>query len=170
MLMEAGHRVVGVDTSPTLVRAAHAASPGLPVALASATQLPIRTASVSLVLASMSLLDIEPLAAAVQEIARVLEPGGVLCAAILHPFISALDPRALEQGSVKLREPYLEPFPYADRYERDGLAMTFASMHRPLSAYLDLIFEAGFVLTQLVEEGAGPVPWCLGFRAELRPA
>jgi len=168
LLIEAGHRVVGVDTSPTLVRAARDGAPPEPVAIASAAALPVRSASVPLVLASMSLLDIEPLDAAIAEIARVLQPRGVLCAAILHPFLSALDPDELEDGSLSLRWRYLDHQPYADRYERDGLAMTFTSVHRPLSTYLGLLFAAGFVLTQLIEAGTGPFPWCLGLRAELQ--
>ena len=170
LLLEYGHRVIGLDTSPTLLRAARQAAPAVPVALASASRLPLRSQSVSLVLASMSLMDIEPLENAVQEAARVLRPGGVLCAAILHPFLSVLDPAELERGIMSLRGRYLEEQPYADRTDRDGLSMTFTSIHRPLSTYLRLLFEEGFVLTQLREQGTGGIAWCLGFRAELRNA
>ena len=44
-----------------------------------------------LVLACMSLLDMDDFDGAVREIGRVLRPGGRLCLAVVHPFASAQD-------------------------------------------------------------------------------
>lgn len=48
---------------------------------------------------------------------------------------------------------YLRPFDYADTVERDGLAMTFHSRHRPLEAYFSALEEAGFLVEALREPG-----------------
>lgn len=68
--------------------------------------------------------------------------------------------------------PYLTERRFEDHVERDGLAMTFVSMHRPLSTYLSTFFSAGFVLEALREFGAKPIPWLMVMRAkklECRP-
>jgi ubiquinone/menaquinone biosynthesis C-methylase UbiE len=86
-----GHRVVGADYSPTLTRAARASCPAIPVLRADAAALPFAGQSADLVVACMALLDFDDLGGAVAEIGRVLRPGGQLCLAIVHPFISAQD-------------------------------------------------------------------------------
>ncbi len=91
LLRAAGFRVAGVDRSPTLVRTAAAASGAFPVALADAAALPFASDSISLIVASMSLQDIEDLDHAIQEASRVLEPGGQFCITAVHPFVSAQD-------------------------------------------------------------------------------
>jgi ubiquinone/menaquinone biosynthesis C-methylase UbiE len=59
------------------------------VRLADAAALPLDDASADLAIAFMSLHDIDAMSAAVREIARVLEPGGRLCLASVHPINSA---------------------------------------------------------------------------------
>src|SRR6266508_1607388 len=80
-----GHRVVAVDASPTLVLLAREADPELEVHLADAAELPLPDGHADLVVAFMSLGDIDDMAGAVREMARVLEPGGRLCVAVVHP-------------------------------------------------------------------------------------
>jgi hypothetical protein len=65
--------------------------------------------------------------------------------------------------------PYLTPRRYEDRFERDGLGITLASMHRPLSAYTTALFRAGLLVTDLREHGDREIPWLLTVRAEKRP-
>jgi hypothetical protein len=55
-----------------------------------------------------------------------------------------------------------------DRFEKDGLTITLASMHRPLSAYTTALFRAGVVITDLRERGDRAIPWLLVVRAEKR--
>jgi SAM-dependent methyltransferase len=165
-LRRLGHRVVGVERSPRLAAAAAAASAGMPVLLADAAALPLAAGSTDLVVACMSLLDVDDFAATVREIARVLRPGGALCAAVVHPFASARDEDSLHTAEFRVSRPYLEPRRYTDRVERDGLGMTFISMHRPLSAYTTALFGAGMTVSALTEDGGGTVPWLLALRAE----
>jgi SAM-dependent methyltransferase len=154
-LMARGHRVVGFDGSPTLVAAARDFEPSVDAAVADAAALPLADASADLVIAFMSLHDIDDLDGAIREIARVLEPGGRLCAAIVHPINSAgrfesdaADARFRIDGS------YLARFDYSDRVERDGLTMTFHSRHRPLADYFAALAAAGLIVETLREPTA----------------
>jgi ubiquinone/menaquinone biosynthesis C-methylase UbiE len=162
-------RVIGVERSPTLAAAASAASPGVPVLLADAASLPVADASADLVLACMSLLDMDDFPGTVREIGRVLRPGGPLCMAVVHPFNSAQDGDTLHSSSFRVSQPYLEQRRYTDHIERDGVAMTFESMHRPLSAYTSALFTNGMAITALTEAGQGTVPWLLALRADKLP-
>ncbi len=165
-LVKLGYQVVGVDRSPTLAAAASAARPAVPVLLADAAALPFADHSSGLVVACMSLLDIDDFDGAVSEIGRVLRPGGRLCLAVVHPFMSARDEDTLRTTSWRFSRPYLEPHRYVDQVERDGLTMTFTSMHRPLSAYVSALAANGMLISALVEGGDGPVPWLLAARAD----
>ena len=128
--------------------------------------LPSRSAAASLVVACMSLHDIDDLASAVREAARVLRRGGQFCVAIVHPFSSAEDRATWDTEVAQFSEPYLRERRYEDHVERDGLSMTFVSQHRPLSAYVPAFADAGFMLTALREFGNRPIPWLLVARLE----
>lgn len=147
-----GHNVVGIDASPSLVAAARAADPAMDIRLADAAALPLDDASADLAVAFMSLHDIDEMPAAIREIARILDPGGRLCLAIVHPInssgrfdSSAADARFFIAGD------YLRSFNYADTVERDGLSMTFHSQHRPLETYVSALEESGLVVEALRE-------------------
>jgi SAM-dependent methyltransferase len=151
-LADAGHEVVGVDASPTFVRLAAEAHPEGEYLVADAAALPFDDGRFDLVVAFMSLMDIEDMQGAVAEVARVVEPGGRFCAAIVHPMQSAgrFEPRAADAPFV-IRGSYLDEFRYEDTFERDGLRMRFASMHRPLEAYVAALERAGLLMEALRE-------------------
>jgi ubiquinone/menaquinone biosynthesis C-methylase UbiE len=168
LLQADGYQVIGIDRSPTLARAAAAASPAWPVVLADAAALPIASQSVSLIVASMSLHDIDDLTGAIREASRVLRPGSQFCIAIVHPFVTAQDDDTLHTDQFQVSRPYLQPRRYEDHIEWDGLPMTFTSMHRPLSAYTNALFVNGLAITAFHECGDRAVPWLLVLRAEKR--
>jgi SAM-dependent methyltransferase len=165
LLDQLGYHVVGLDRSPSMVRAAQSASAGTCVVRAEAAALPFADSSVELVVSCMSLHDIDDFPAAISEIGRVLSPAGWLCAAIVHPFATARDDDTLHTDSFRVSRPYLQPRRYEDHLERNGLEMTFVSVHRPLSAYTAALARSGLVVTDLTEHGDGPVPWLLVLRA-----
>lgn len=72
-----------------MVAAAREADPLMDIRLADAGALPLDDASADLAITFMSLHDIDLMPAAVREVARVLEPGGRLCVAIVHPSCAA---------------------------------------------------------------------------------
>jgi SAM-dependent methyltransferase len=136
-----GHRVVGIDSSPTLLELAREAGGYEELVCGDAAELPWAATSFDLAIAYMSLQDVNDLRGALAEIARVLEPGGRLCLAIVHPLNRP--PDALED--------YFEEHRFAEEFERDGLRMTFESVDRPLEAYTRALSDAGFLIEQLRE-------------------
>jgi SAM-dependent methyltransferase len=135
-LKKLGHDIVGVDASRSLVAAARELDPSMDIRLADAAALPLDDASADLVIAFMSLQDVEAMSAAVREVARVLEPGGRFCLAVVHPINSAgrFETDAADAPFV-IKSDYLSAFTYADMVERDGLSTTFHSQHRPIESY-----------------------------------
>ena len=73
-----------------MLAAARSAAPEMELHLADAADLPFPDASFGLVVAFMSLQDVDDLDRRhVAQAARVLAPGGRLCLAIVHPLSSA---------------------------------------------------------------------------------
>jgi SAM-dependent methyltransferase len=94
----------------------------------------------------------DDMAGAVREAARVLVDGGVLCFAVVHPLNSAGEFESRDDDSAfVVRGSYLDESYYTDRVERDGYEMEFASMHRPIEAYVRAVADAGLVIEDLRE-------------------
>jgi len=150
-----GHRVLGVDSSTTLARLAAIHDDPVATVVGDAAALPLRDAAADLAVAFMSLQDVDDLDGAVSEIGRVLRPGGVLCLAILHPFVTAgsfVDDT--DDSPFTVVRPYGEPYRLVEPIERAGLTMEFHSLHRPLAAYANALRRAGFSIDTMSE----PVP------------
>ena len=147
-----GHDVVGVDASPTMLAAAREAAPELELYEADAAALPFEDVSFGLVVAFMSLQDVENLDGAIRECARVLHPGGRLCLAIVHPINSAGTwERDDAESPFVIEGSYLATSQYAETFARDGLEMTFTSVHRPLEAFTEALADARFLIERLRE-------------------
>jgi SAM-dependent methyltransferase len=155
LLDSLGYQVAGIDAAPTMVQLAVSHEDGRPAVLGDAARLPFRDEAFGLVVAYMCLHDIDAMAEAVRETARVLQPSGLLCAAIPHPISTA--------GSFQTRDAsapfviagsYLESAPSVIVAERDGFRLTFHSEHRPLEAYFGALESAGFVTETVREVGA----------------
>ncbi len=153
-LRAVGHHVVGIDASPTMVRAARAADPAGTYLVANAGHLPFPDAEFDDVIAFMSFHDMDDLSAAVAEATRVIAPRGHLCVAVVHPINSA--------GSFESEEPdacftiegsYMDTWDYTETVQRDGLGMTFYSMHRSIGTYFELLRVNGLVVDRLYEVG-----------------
>lgn len=161
-----GYDVVGVDASPTMLAAAREAAPEMELHLADAAELPFADAFFRLVVAFMSLQDVDDLAGALREAARVLVPGGRLCLAIVHPLNSAgaFASRTADSPFV-IEGSYLDESGTDEIFERDGLAMRFVSRHRPLQTYTELLAANGLLVERLREP---PLPEA-GFNGEHGP-
>jgi SAM-dependent methyltransferase len=140
-----GHRLAGIDSSPTLAALARDASGYEEVVCGDAAMLPWKAGSFDLAVAFMSLHDIDDVARSIAEIARVLEPGGRFCLAIVHPLNRA--PEALDDYFVEQR--------FAEELELDGLQMTFEGIDRPLEAYTRALSRVGFLVEELREPKPG---------------
>jgi len=151
-LKKLGHEMVAVDLSPIMLAAAQEADPELESHLADAAELPFAEDAFDCVVAFMSLQDVDDLEGAAREAARVLEPGGRLCIAVVHPLTSAGGFGGEEADSpFTIAGSYLDRSFYADEIVRDGLEITFVSAHRPLQAYVEALSEAGFLVERLRE-------------------
>jgi len=172
-----GHKVVGVDSSPSLAAAARASEPGFEVHVADAAAMPLSDGAVDLAVAMMALMAIDELDAVVREVARVLEPGGRFCIALLHPIETWTDAEV---------ESYFETTSYEKRVTRepDLVSMCFHDVHRPMEAYFAALSDAGFLVEQVREPrpskayrqrfpevaGWGNRPFLLHLRAVLAPS
>jgi SAM-dependent methyltransferase len=149
-----GYRTVGIDVSETLVALAREADPGGEYVVADAAALPFEDGAFDLVVAYNSLMVVDDLAATVAEAARVLEPGGRLCASTAHPLSDA------GRGRFESDEPDA-PFILAGSYfgthrvdeveEKDGLRMRFTGWSFPLETLARALEDAGFLVEAIRE-------------------
>jgi len=150
-LQQLGHRVLGVDWSVTMCKAAasHRETPTRAIA-GDAAKLPLADASADCAIAFMSLHDIDNMPGAIAEIARVLEDGKKLALAIVHPMYSNgrfPRPGAPDCDFVITRS-YFKPQLCVSQDGQDGMKVTFFREHRPLQAYVTALIDAGFSIEQ----------------------
>jgi len=150
-----GHRVVGVDLSPTLVRLAQEADAAGEYVVGDLVRLPFPDASFDLAIAFNSLMNVDDMQGAVAEAARVLVPGGRLCVCVTHPLNDA--------GGFESKEPdahfvvtgsYFDRREIEDAREEGGLRFRFHGVARPLEDYARALEDAGLLVEALRE----PVP------------
>lgn len=146
-----GHAVVGLEPSSTMATAAATLDDAPPVVRGDAASLPVADGAVDLVVAFMSLQDVDELEASMAEIGRVLEPGGRAVVAIVHPILSAGGWNFGTGTSSQIGAGYLTRSRTDDTAERDGLTMRFVSEHRPLVDYSRAVESAGLVVEALRE-------------------
>jgi SAM-dependent methyltransferase len=155
ILRSQGHQIAGIDASATMVRLATTHELPEPSVVADAAELPFPDGAFDLVVAYMTLHDIDRMAQAMAEIGRVLEPGGRLCMAIVHPLSSAGSFRDREADApFVISGSYLEPAPVTMVVDRGGIRMTFHSEHRPLEAYSRALEAAGLRIEAIREVGS----------------
>jgi len=153
-LAQNGARVIGVDGSDRMIDVARerasAAGIGASFAVANASALEqIASSSIDLVVASMSLMDVEDYPGAIAEVHRVLREGGVLAMSITHPCFSA-PVSEWKRGSygdidVFLVDRYFDRAVWEDRVTPRFNAPVLRR-HRPLEDYMAAPLARGFVL------------------------
>jgi SAM-dependent methyltransferase len=152
LLQDQVDQIIGLDPTPTLIARAAELGGGR-FLLGRAEVLPFDDASFDMVVSYLSLLDIEDIAAALNEVKRVLRPGGRFLIANLSGFATAADIKGggwstLPDGArqIVIRR-YLEP--HAMRSEWKGISVT--NWHRPMSFYMQELLRRGFELTHFDE-------------------
>jgi SAM-dependent methyltransferase len=163
-LQERGYEVLGVESSPTLARRA---AERHRVVEADAAALPFDDDSFELVVAFMSLHDMDDMDAAVREAGRVLRRGGRFCLAISHPFRTAGRRRA--DGELEVRS-YFATLRFRATVGRGDLTLEVEQVHRSLEAYFRALEAAGLLVDAVreVDGDNGSVPVALHVRA-VRP-
>jgi SAM-dependent methyltransferase len=157
-LQKLGHRVLGVDLSFAMCRAAATHSEPQPVVRADAGRLPLPDNSADCVIAFMSLQDIDDMPRALKEMARVLQDDCLLVLAIVHPMYSggkfskrkfSLTLRSSKQFIIK--QSYFQHKFLVSTDIHAGLRVTLFREHRPLQAYTKALIGAGFNIEKLIE-------------------
>ncbi|HEY7399970.1 MAG TPA: class I SAM-dependent methyltransferase [Actinomycetota bacterium] len=151
-LAKRGHRVVGIDASPTLLASARDADPVGRYLIADAAALPFPDESFDVVVAYNTLMDFDDLDAAMREAARVLASGGHMCACVVHPIAEAgsFEDRSADARFV-FEHNYLRPRDYRETFTRGRLTMTFSSSAYPLEAYAKVLEAAGLLIERIRE-------------------
>ena len=154
-LRSLGWRVVGVDLSLGQLR--HAVE-RLPVAVANAARLPVRTGAVDAVTASLIHTDVDDWDAVLQETARVLRPGGRSAYVGVHPCF--VGPFAELVGDVlRLHEGYsTNGLRFDGPGIGSGIRPKVGVWHRPLASVLNAVTGAGLRVARVQELGAGAYP------------
>jgi SAM-dependent methyltransferase len=148
-LIPLGHSVVGVDASPAMVALAAESQEAV---VADAADLPFEDGAFDLVVAFMSLMDMDDPDAAIQEVGRVLEPGGRFCFSIAHPLGTAgAFPERVPRAPDVLEGSYFDERRVELSSDRGGIRIDFASLHRPLDAWMRALHAAGFAIEALRE-------------------
>lgn len=152
ILRREGFEPVGLDPTTELLAAARARDPEGRYVDGRAERLEFPDASFDLVVSCLSLIDIEDVATAIAEMARVLRPGGTLLVANLTSFTSA----CADQGWVRDLLGRKKHFPVDDYLETKGhwvswRGISIRNWHRPLSAYMGWFLGQGLALTHFDE-------------------
>lgn len=123
-LVARGHTVSGADLTPEMIERALLNVPEASFAVADLRELPYQDRSFDLVVCGLALAHLPELDVAVDELSRVLSPGGQLIVSVLHPFQALLGWNAPFSGSdgsrgfvrehPHLHSDYLEAFGSAD--------------------------------------------------------
>jgi SAM-dependent methyltransferase len=157
-----GIEVVGVDPTAAQIEEAKRRAGGARYARATAEELPVRDASFDAVVMCLVIEHIDPIEPAIEEMARVLEPGGRCLLLLNHPLLQApgsgwIDDHILEEQYWRVG-PYLRDDSTVEELA-PGVNLPF--MHRPLGRYVRVMGASGLLIEDMEEP---PPP--LGFLAE----
>ena len=168
-LAQLGARMHAIDIAPTFIRHAKAtedADPlGITYQVADGMALPFAQDSFDFTTAFMSLMDMPDHTRALQEAHRVLRPGGFLQFSILHPCFVPPYRKVLREADGTVRA--IEVARYFDAKQDEVETWWFSTLpaeerqhvapfrvprfHRTLSAWVQNICQAGFIIEQLAE-------------------
>ncbi len=158
-LSERGHRVIGVEPARTLVRHARDADAASSYVVADGAAVPCTTGAFDLVVAYNSLQVVADMRCTVQEAARLLHPGGHLCATVSHP---AMDLGRFVQGESEMtftvRSAYFECRRVEDTLEMNGLRVTCRGWTYTLEDYVVAFERAGLVVEAMREPRPSATP------------
>ncbi|MBO0694026.1 MAG: methyltransferase domain-containing protein [Acidimicrobiaceae bacterium] len=147
-----GHHVTGIDSSERLLSYAREEDTQSAYIVADGAALPFRDGYFDLAVAYNSLQVVSDVEATVEEVARVLCPGGRFCACVAHP-VTDLG-RFVDGdrgGEFVLRGDYFARRRVEDRIERDGLEVTVRGWSYTLEDYA-AAFERSSLLIETIRE------------------
>ncbi|WP_157983776.1 class I SAM-dependent methyltransferase [Nesterenkonia muleiensis] len=149
---ELGAEVVGIDGSRRLIDKARARPSSVEWVVHDLdTGLPPGIGRFDAAIAHMVLMDLSRLSPLLNDVQRLLKPGGVLVAAILHPAFFNQKVQRADDAWFRQVTSYLTP----QRWWIDSFGGHW-HYHRPLEFYIGELSAAGFVMTSLSEPRSLP--------------
>jgi ubiquinone/menaquinone biosynthesis C-methylase UbiE len=147
-----GHRVVGIDSSLTLLQHASTASAETSYALADGAALPFADGCFDLAVAYNSLQVVADMQGTVAEATRVLRPGGHFCLCVSHP-VTDMGRIVGQEPEVDfaIRRDYFGNRRVDDVVEEGGHAMTFRGWTHSLEDYAMALEGAGLRIEAMRE-------------------
>lgn len=151
-LRDRGHEVVGLDPSPTLVKAAQHADVAGTYVNGNGEFQPFGEGTFEVVVAYNSLQNVDDLTKTIREIARVLKPSGKLCACIAHPASDAGRFQGAEATApFVINGSYYGPRRIDEKVEQGGLEMTFHGWAYSLEEYTRALEQSGLAIDLIRE-------------------
>ena len=163
--------VVGIDPTANQVVEALRRGGGPVYARSGADALPFPDASFDAVVACLVFEHIEAVDEAIDEVARVLRPGGRFAFVLNHPLLQTpgsgwIDDQVLDPPEQYWRiGPYLIEDSSIEEVEKD---VFIPFIHRPMSRYVNAMADAGLTLRRMLEPA--PPPGFLARAAEYEAA
>jgi SAM-dependent methyltransferase len=147
-----GAEVIGLDPTSSQISTARDRAGGPRYARARADALPCRSAAFDSVVVCLALEHVDAFEAAIQEVARTLEPGGTFVLVLCHPLLQApgsgwIDDRIVGEHYWRIGE-YLRDVVAVDEVA-SGVSLRF--IHRPLSRYVHAMGNAGLLIEDMEE-------------------
>jgi SAM-dependent methyltransferase len=148
-LVERRAVVTGVDASSAMVALAGERLPGRARFVRADLTDPLRfdADSFDAVLASLVMHYVRDWEPTLREFHRVLAPGGRLVISTHHPFMDHVLARGTD---------YFATYDFSEEWSKGGQTMTMRFWHRPLSAIVRSLHDAGFVIEELAEPAPEP--------------
>src|SRR5262245_17553475 len=151
MLRAEGVQAIGIDPTEALLDRARSSDPEGDYRTGRAEALEFADERFDLVVSYLSLIDIPDYRAAIDEMHRVLKPGGSLLIANLNGFASAV-----KDGGWRTDDDGVERFEIDDYLEERSLwaewnGIRIQNWHRPLSAYMGAFLDRGLRLRHFAE-------------------
>jgi SAM-dependent methyltransferase len=148
-----GARPVGLDLSERQLQHARrideATGAVVPVVCGTATALPFADAVFDVVFSAFGGLQfVQDAGRALDEVARVLRPGGRFAFSVTHPVRWCFPDDPTREG-LTVTSSYWDRTPYLE--EDDSGTVTYAEHHRTLGDWVGLLAGRGFTLTALLE-------------------
>jgi len=159
-LRQLGWTPIGVDLSAGMLR--HAAG-RLAVARADATRMPVANGSLDAVITIMVHTDLPDYRPVLDEIHRILRPGGVFVHVGVHPCFCGGFADRTDPTRIVIRPGYLDGSWTTDSWTDQGIRDKVGASHLPVAELLNAVLHPGFDLVR-VSEGGTPTPIVLSLR------
>jgi SAM-dependent methyltransferase len=156
-LASQGAEVVGLDVTESQIRRAYDRGGLSGYLQACAHQLPCRDADFDTVVLCLAIEHIEPFEAVIQEVARVLTPGGRFLLLLVHPLLQSPGSGWVEV--VDSDEHFWRVGSYLDddiATDQVGPGIDLTFIHRPLSRYVHEMGRYGLLIDDMVEPAPPP--------------